>query len=55
MCYVIPIPYYDRNSDGSLAEMHYEGDMFPQEVPITHYLTYDISKNKPDVIYNIYT
>lgn len=24
--YVIPIPYYDKNPDGSFREMHYEGD-----------------------------
>ena len=24
--YVIPIPYYDRNPDRSLGELHYEGD-----------------------------
>ena len=24
--YVIPIPYYDKNPDGTFREMHYEGD-----------------------------
>lgn len=49
--YVVPIPYYDRNPDGSFASYHYEGDSFPKDVPITHYLSYDLKENKPDIIY----
>ena len=33
--YVIPIPYFDRNADGTVKEMHYEGDLFPDYVPVT--------------------
>ena len=39
--YVIPIPYYDKNPDGSFKEMHYEGDLYPKYVPITHWQEYD--------------
>ena len=49
--YVIPIPYYDKNSDGTFREMHYEGDLFPDNIPITHYDDYDFEKNRPDEIY----
>ncbi len=49
--YVIPIPYYDKNPDGSFKEMHYEGDMFPEYVPITHYDSYNMEENHPDMIY----
>ena len=49
--YVIPIPYFDRNSDGSFKEMHYEGDQYPAYVPITHYDDYDISVREPDMIF----
>lgn len=49
--YVIPIPYYDKNSDGSFGEMHYEGDEYPDYVPITAWETFDIAERKPDVIY----
>lgn len=49
--YVIPIPYYDKNPDGSFKEVHYEGDSFSPEIPITDWHSYDISKRKPDVIY----
>lgn len=49
--YVIPIPYYDKNPDGSLKEMHYEGDQYPDYVPVTHYEKYDFGGRKPDMIY----
>ncbi|MBD5451078.1 MAG: hypothetical protein HDR25_00400 [Lachnospiraceae bacterium] len=49
--YVVPIPYYDKRSDGSLGKMHYEGDEYPKYVPITSYKKYDFEKRKPDVVY----
>lgn len=49
--YVIPIPYYDKNPDGSLGGMHYEADQYPCYVPITGYDNYDFEKRRPDMIY----
>lgn len=49
--YVIPIPYYDRNPDGTFSKYHYEGDEFPDYVPITHYENYDIQKRWPDMVF----
>lgn len=49
--YVIPIPYYDRKPDGTFREMHYEGNQYPKDVPITRYETYDFEKRRPDEIY----
>lgn len=49
--YVIPIPYFDRNADLSLGEMHYEGDLYPDYVPITDWRAYSIEKRKPDIIF----
>lgn len=49
--YVIPIPYYDKNPDGSFKEMHYEGDQYPKYVPVTNYEEYDFAGRKPDVIF----
>ena len=49
--YVIPIPYYDKNPDGSFREMHYEGDLYPDYVPITPYETFDFAEHRPDVIF----
>lgn len=49
--YVIPIPYYDKNEDGSMAKQHYEGKLFPKYVPITSYEEYDMELRKPDIVY----
>ncbi len=49
--YVIPIPYYDKNSDGSFGKMHYEGELYPDYVPITHYDAYNFEVRHPDVIF----
>lgn len=49
--YVIPIPYFDKNPDGSFREEHYEGNLYPGYVPITRYDEYDLEERRPDVIY----
>ena len=49
--YVIPIPYYDKNPDGSFSEMHYEADQYPKYVPITRYDEFDFERHRPDMIY----
>ncbi len=49
--YVIPIPYYDKKPDGSVREMHYEGEDYPDYVPVTDYRAYDFEKRHPDVIF----
>lgn len=49
--YVIPIPYYDKNPDGSFGTMHYEADEYPDDVPITAYDEFDFGLHRPDVIF----
>ncbi len=49
--YVVPIPYYDKNPDGSLGEMHYEGGLYPKDVPIVHYENYNFAARRPDMIF----
>ena len=49
--YVVPIPYYDKNPDGSFREMHYEGDLYPDYVPIIQYKAYNFAERQPDVIF----
>lgn len=49
--YVIPIPYYDKNPDGSFREEYYEGDQYPDYVPVTHYNQYDFVNRHPDMIF----
>ncbi len=46
---MIPIPYFDKNPDGSFREEHYEGDQYPKNVPITRYDEYDLEARHPDV------
>lgn len=48
--YVIPIPYYDKNPDGSFREEHYEVDLYPEYVPITRFDEYDFENRRPDMI-----
>lgn len=49
--YVIPIPYYDKNPDGSLRDEHYEGNLYPDYVTVTRYDEYDFEGRRPDVIF----
>ncbi len=49
--YVIPIPYYDKNPDGSFREMHYEGALYPDYVPVTDYNSYNFEVQRPDMIF----
>ena len=49
--YVVPIPYYDRNPDGTFSKYHYEGDEMPDYVSVTHYENYDIQKRWPDMVF----
>lgn len=49
--YVIPIPYYDRNPDGTFREEHYEGELFPDYVEITHYDDYNFELRRPEMVF----
>ncbi|WP_051555495.1 hypothetical protein [Anaerovibrio lipolyticus] len=48
---VMPIPYCDRNPDGTAREWHWEGNEFPEYVPITKYQDVDLAAVHPDQIY----
>ena len=49
--YVVPIPYYDRNPDGSFGKRHYEGNLYPKDVPVVYYDDYDFESRHPDMIF----
>lgn len=49
--YCVPIPYYDRNSDGSFGKMHYEGAEYPKNIEIRDWQTYRLEERRPDAIY----
>lgn len=49
--YVIPIPYYNKNPDGSFGKLHNEWEQYPEYVPVMKYEDYDFEKRKPDMIF----
>lgn len=49
--FVVPIPYFDRNADGSIGAMHYEGEEFPEYVPVLRWTEYDVAERHPDIVY----
>ena len=49
--YVVPIPYYNRQSDGTFGKMHWEGDQYPDYVPVVDWKSYDVEARHPDVIF----
>ena len=54
--YVVPIPYADRNPDGTAKEWHNERNLFPSYVPTLDCETFDLEALHPDVIFihNLY-
>lgn len=49
--YVVPIPYFDKNPDGSLGQIHYEGSEYPPEIEIVHFENYHLEERHPDTTY----
>lgn len=49
--YVIPIPYYEKNKDGTLGKMHSERDKFPSYVQTENWENVDLSALQPDAVY----
>jgi len=49
--YVMPIPYYEKNPDGSLGELHDEQRNYPEYVPVLDWKEHDIAAWKPDIAY----
>ncbi len=51
---VVPIPYYQLAQDKAIPT--YEGELFPSNIPVTHYNDYSLEAEQPDVIFvhNIY-
>lgn len=51
IAYVMPIPYADRNPDGTAREWHCERNSFPEYVPTLKWEEVDLKAWHPDVIY----
>ncbi len=45
---VMPIPYFERNSDRSLGKKHDETEFY--DMPLVDYRTYKVEEEKPDVV-----
>lgn len=50
-CHVMPIPYYELNSDRTIKNECYEGQNFKKNIEIIHYNEYCIEDIQPDIIY----
>lgn len=50
-CIVMPLPYFKYNAIENKTEYCYEGELFPEEVPITYYTNYSLETMLPDVGY----
>lgn len=53
MCddYVVPIPYFDKNGDGTFKEGHYEGNDYPNYVMVYDWRKIDLASMRPDTIF----
>ena len=50
--YWIPVPYFDKNADGTLGMMHHEGaEYYPDYIECTNWQQYDMEQRCPDVIF----
>lgn len=49
--YVIPIPYFYRNVDGSPKQLQDEREKFPDDLLLTDYDSYDFKNRRPDMIF----
>ena len=48
---VMPIPYAELDDERNIRAWNWDGDMFPDNVPVVDWHNYDIEKHRPDVIY----
>ncbi|QGG58083.1 CDP-glycerol glycerophosphotransferase family protein [Paenibacillus sp. B01] len=51
VCYVVPIPYFEKNSEGQIVRYFYEGNQFPGDVPVVPFDLYNFEDRCPDIIY----
>lgn len=49
--YVIPIPYYIKNIDGTLGKMCFDLESYPKEVTLTDFESFDFGLHHPDMIF----
>ncbi|MCL2153225.1 MAG: hypothetical protein FWH57_09765 [Oscillospiraceae bacterium] len=52
--YVVPIPYIEKNANGSQGTMHYDGDQYPESIGAVDWQSYDMETRHPDVVFTHY-
>ena len=48
---VVPVPYYSFDQKKKEWIPHYEGELFPPNIPVTSYQKYNLQEESTDVIY----
>ena len=51
---VVPIPYFEANRKTNEWEAKYDGDKYPDYVPVTYFQDYLLGDKKPDVVFMHY-
>lgn len=49
--YVMPIPYYDKDNNGNMTEMHDESDLYPKDLDIVSWREHTVDEINPDIIF----
>ena len=49
--YVVPLPYYYKKINGTLHDIHYDINDYPENVPVTDYTDFNLAAHHPDIIY----
>lgn len=49
--YVMPIPYYDKDDNGNMTEMHDESDLYPKDLDIVSWREHTVDEINPDIIF----
>lgn len=48
---VVPIPYFEANSVLNEWEMRYEGNQYPNDVPVINFQEYLLEEKRPDIVF----
>lgn len=49
--YVMPLPYFYKNMWGEILEEHYDGNLFPDYLPLVDYEECNLASLRPDQLY----
>lgn len=49
--YVMPIPYYDKDDNGNMTEMHDESDLYPKDLDVVSWREHTVDEINPDIIF----